>query len=283
MSLTVVLGPGRAGCALALAERRAGQEVLLVGRRAGAWQRWAKRHGVASRTSLEGELPEADRALVAVPDGELRAAAQALEERLAFRRRGLAAHLSGLHDLRPLRAWARRGVRIAAVHPVVSFGAAESAAAALRDASVTVLAGEGARNAVRTMVQGWGSRCLWIPQDVDRRRYHLALALASNHVTAILAWAAELLEPALGRKAAGVVADLAQQSVRSFHELGAARALTGPVVRGDHEVVQQHLRALRGGERERYRGLLEPVLALAEESGRLSPAQARELRRLLDS
>lgn len=279
MALTVVLGPGRAGRALALAQRRRGDEVLLLGRRPGPWQTWARRHGL--RTASTGLPPPCRRLLLTVPDDALPATAGRLARELAappF----LAVHCSGLHGPGILAPLARRGARTAAVHPLLPFSADPvAAAAALRGARVTVAGAPGAVVAARRLVRGWGARPILLPEGVDRRRYHLALTLAANHLTGLLGRAEALLRPALGEAARPAVAELARAAVAAYAAQGCGPALTGPLVRGDAGTLQAHLRAVRGRQRLLLRALQELLLEEAVAGGRLTAGAARRLRAAL--
>lgn len=284
MPLTLVVGPGRAGSALALAERRAGREVLLVGRTSGAWQSWARRQGIATATRASTTPAEAARVLLAVPDDALAATAAALAAEAAPAQRArLAAHVSGLHGLEELAPFAACGFRIAALHPLLAFGDPEQSCRDLEGATVTVLAGEGAQRSARAAVRDWGARPMDFPAGADRRLYHLALSLAANHVTAAVGWAEELLVELLGGEGRELACDLAAQAVARVRAAGAAQALTGPVVRGDADAVRAHLRALPARDRARYASALVNVIALARRSGRLPAAAARRLKGLTEA
>jgi len=284
MRLTLVVGPGRVGRTLALAHARAGEEVLLLGRRAGSWKNWARRSGIQP---LRGRLP-ADAApaciLLAVPESGISAVAARLAGELTPSRRvRFAAHMSGLAGLGPLGPFGRLGFRIAALHPLVPFGSPIASLKALQGAPVTVLAGPGAARASARVVRLWGGRPWPLDPCIDRRRYHLGLVLAANHLTALLGWSEELLRPAFGDHAREMAARLAGEALEGIRRAGAAEALTGPVVRGEAAVLEAHFRSLRPDERRRYAAWIEPVLDLARRSGRLSAGKAREIENLMEA
>lgn len=276
----LIVGPGRVGRALALVHARAGDAVCLVGRTAGDWQAWAERFGI--QTSVEIPLG-ADFATVlfAVPDDALDSVVAETILALAPRKGRLVVHCSGLHDLNPLAAFARAGAKLAAVHPVMAFASPISAAKALPDAFVTVLANKGSAAAALRLVEVWKARPVPLAADVDRRRVHFALSLAANHVTGLLAWAEELLRPAVGPMAHDLVHHLASQAVQQSQMDGVEVALTGPVVRGDVAAVQSHLQSLRGRERERALDALAVMLHATRKMARPSLAARRKLRQLL--
>src|SRR4029079_2559291 len=99
-----------------------------------------------------------------------------------------------------------------------------------------------------------------------------AAGVASNHLVALLGQVERLAA------AAGVpfeaFAPPVRSSVANAFGVGPARALTGPVSRGDLATVEEHLRTLDPGERDSYR-------ALAREVARLTGRRDSALDRLL--
>lgn len=103
----------------------------------------------------------------------------------------------------------------------------------------------------------------------DRALYHAAAVMAGNYATTLLGLAAESLtaagvDPARAPK---LLAPLALQSLRNAAELGPTQALTGPAVRGDRDVIEQHLIALRALNNtlpDVYESLLQATLRLLD-------------------
>ncbi|MGH2726683.1 MAG: DUF2520 domain-containing protein, partial [Actinomycetota bacterium] len=116
--------------------------------------------------------------------------------------------------------------------------------------------------------------------EESRVLYHAALAIASNFTVALAGDAAELLgDPAM-------IAPLLAQTVDNVARLGADRALTGPIVRGDAGTVRMHLAALAS----RAPQLLESYIANARRtldrsvrSGRLDPDKALAVTEALEA
>lgn len=279
MALSLIVGPGRVGTALALAESRAGREVLLVGRCEGAWQQQAWDLGLRTAVGAEGIEEAPGLLLFAVRDDAL---AEAIAEYAGLASaETLVAHSSGAYGVEALQPSAERGADCVALHPVMQFTEPEADLARMRGAPFTLAGAADAQRRAAEVVRRWGGSAVELPDGLDRRRYHLGLALASNHLTATLGWAEQLLTPAFGADARAQVARMAVQATESFHARGAAEALTGPVVRGDTATLRAHFAALTPEEAVRYAGLLAAVLDLAVDSGRLEQQAADEIRRLV--
>ena len=276
----LIVGPGRVGRALALVHVRAGDSVLLVGRSPGDWQKWAEQYGIQTSVRVPSDA-DPSTILFAVPDDVLAAVAKETMASLLQRRGRLVVHCSGLHDLRPLDPFAETGAKLAALHPVLAFASPVVAAKSLTGTFVTVLAQRGAGAAANRLVEQWRARAVPLSKNVDRRRVHFALTLAANHVTGLLAWAEEILQPAVGPTAHDLVHQLAHQAVQQSERDGVEVALTGPVVRGDVDAVQLHLQSLRGKERERALDALAILLHATRNMARPGSTARRRLRALL--
>jgi predicted short-subunit dehydrogenase-like oxidoreductase (DUF2520 family) len=222
-----VIGPGRAGGALALALGRAG---------------WDVREPLRRGDDLVAAAAGTDLLVVATPDAAVAAVAAAL----APDDRAVVAHLSGALGLAPLAGHPRRAV----LHPLVALPDAERGAERLRGAWFG-LAADGdplAADAVAAL----GGRAVTVAEG-DWVRYHAAAAIAANHLVALLGQVERVAE-GIGVPLAAYL-DLARGSLDDVAELGPAAALTGPVRRGDRATVAAHLAALPEEERAAYEAL----------------------------
>jgi predicted short-subunit dehydrogenase-like oxidoreductase (DUF2520 family) len=206
-----VVGHGRLGVALAAALRAAGVAV----------------DGPLDRASA----PDADApvVLLAVPDGEIAGAAQALKHADAITFLG---HCSGATTLAPLR-----GHRHAfSLHPLmtVTRAGADFAGATAAVAGSTAEALALATHLAHTLQM----HPIDVP-DADRAAYHAAASMASNFLLT-LEWAAQRVGD-LDRQA---LAPLVRATVDNWLEQGAERALTGPIARGDEATVERQRAAV---------------------------------------
>jgi predicted short-subunit dehydrogenase-like oxidoreductase (DUF2520 family) len=178
-------------------------------------------------------------------------------------------HCSGALSSAVLDAAATQGASIASAHPVASF--------ADPDTMVTRFAGtfcccEGdakALNLLHTAFSGIGARTLVIDTP-SKIVCHAGAVFASNYVVTLLDAALQAFAAAgLPRTTAlELMQPLVQGSIDNVFALGPARALTGPVARGDFDLVQrQHaeLAARDPALGELYRQL---ALATARLAGR---------------
>lgn len=240
MTRVGIVGPGRAGTAVALAVARSGWRIAAV-----AGGRDAARHALSSKIAGVrhvdvADLPTfADTIVIAVPDrvvGEV-ADTLAISGNLTDKHRVV--HLSGVQGCGPLRRVGLAGARIAACHPAMTLPDDADPDALVGTAwAVTVPAGADPGWAVE-FVEITGGQPFVVTEGA-RVRYHAALAIGSNAVGAAVATARQLLLSAGFDRPEIVLEPLITASVTNVLRDGAA-ALTGPVMRGDTATVAAHL------------------------------------------
>lgn len=235
-----IIGPGRAGAALARALTEAGWRVDgPLGRD----------HDAATATTGTPLV------LLAVPDGAVAEVASSLAPGEA-----VVAHVAGALGLDVLAPHER----VASLHPLVALPDADLGARRLRGAWFAT-AGD---PFVASVVDVLGGRSFAVA-DADRTAYHATAAIAANHLVALLGQVERLaarvdvpLEAYL---------DLARGALDDVAEVGPVQALTGPVARGDRETVARHLAALPEDERALYALLSAAAERLVEARTAVAP------------
>ena len=261
-----VLGAGRAGLALARGLRDGGISVVGVhGRHAS--------DGVTAGALTAG-LRGATVVLVAVRDAQLDAALEELAA--ALPRAAIVLHLSGATEPRTLAALRSAGHACGTFHPLVPLTPGSDVAALLRGAWVGIDGDASAMAMAERLATAVGARVLRIPAG-EKARYHAAAVLASNYPVVLAALAERLMRDAgvEGESARGAITALIAGAVSNLRGVTDGRplasVLTGPIVRGDHEIVRRHLDALASDPllAEVYRSLAEATAALlAREASR---------------
>jgi predicted short-subunit dehydrogenase-like oxidoreductase (DUF2520 family) len=253
-----LVGPGRAGTAVALALRARGwRPVAVAGRSVDA----ASTRDVAARlgtpaVDVADAGRDADLVVVATPDPAIAGAATAVAPSL--RTGALIIHLSGASTLHELDGvlLARPDVEVGSLHPLQSLPSGEEGRDRLPGSWCAI---DGSAH-VERIALALGMRPFRL-DAADRARYHATACVASNHLVALLGQVERLAEHA------GVPFDaflpLVRGSVDNVSALGPAAALTGPIARGDDETVARHLDALPASERETYRALVREARRLA--------------------
>ena len=124
----VIVGPGRAGGAIAIAATRAGHEIAgVLSRSAGT--EWTD-------LSWDEPLPDADIVLIAVRDDAIADVSNRIAPNVG--RVGVVAHVSGFTPVVVLHHLQDRGVAVGGFHPLQTLPDAETGADALADSFVSI-------------------------------------------------------------------------------------------------------------------------------------------------
>jgi predicted short-subunit dehydrogenase-like oxidoreductase (DUF2520 family) len=204
-----VIGRGRLGAALASTLRLAGYRVE------GPLGRGADGQG-------------ADAVLLCVPDHEIANAAAAIVAGPAV---GHCSGATGLDPLAPHEAFS--------LHPLMTVTRAgarfEGAGAAIAGSTPRALA------LAAELATALGMHAVEIAEQ-DRAVYHAAASIASNFLVTLEAAAEQLAADAGVRRE--LLAPLVRATVENWATLGAERALTGPVARGDEATISRQRAAI---------------------------------------
>ncbi len=283
MSRVAVIGPGRAGTLLASAFARAGHRVVAVG---GGSQ--ASRARLCEQVAgVRNEARPADAArrgelvLLCVPDDALEDVVThlVLEEALGEGQR--AVHFAGSQGLAPLRRARLAGARVAALHPAMTIPAGAHDPEVLVGAAWALTAAPDDVGWARQLIGDLGGDAHEVP-DSARTLYHAGLVVGANAVGAVVSIARRLLLAARVDAPEAFLGPLVEASVANVLRDG-AKALTGPVVRGDAGTVKAHLDELSRDLPELadpYRALA--VIVLSQIRAGLDPGVADELTALLE-
>jgi predicted short-subunit dehydrogenase-like oxidoreductase (DUF2520 family) len=236
---TVVVGFGRMGGALALGLHRAGWPVCVFPR-SGESLRRAAAFGL--RIADHEDLGDSEICLFAVPDAAIHGLAQTLLVDLGLST--ALVHCAGALDTSvfggsPMVARRMRG----SFHPLVAVSDPEDP---LKGHAVAVSAtGRPLLQALRRMAEDLQLFPIEVP-EARRSAYHAGAVLAAGGLVSLLSGAAAALgEAAIDPQTAlRALLPLMRSALRGIEQRGLARALTGPVKRGDLAVVQAHLAAL---------------------------------------
>ena len=271
-----IVGAGAVGTALGAALHRAGWPVVAVASRDEARRARFRELVPTARGFAEAApvLDEAELIILAVPDdaipgltGELRLyGGQAL------------VHTSGVLGVEALEPARAAGTQIGAFHPLVAFADTERAIAALRGATVAIEGDDQLATLLAHMAEALGATAVRLAPG-SKAAYHAAAMLSAGGFVALLDVIAELGRVA-GLDEAGSLAiygGLVEQTLGNARALGVARALTGPMVRGDVGTIQGHLDALARHAPD----ALPLYRAIAEARGALAPAVGEIIRKMV--
>ncbi len=284
---TAVVGAGRLGTSLGRALARTRFAVRLISDRnirlAAQGQRLMGTGRVADDNASAAR--KADVLFLCLADDILEREASRLARDVGGWKEKIVFHCSGIQSSQILEPFRRRGAAVASFHPVQSFPLRGMPPSTFKGIFISTEGDPKACRLARKIILKLGAHPLTIAAGA-KALYHAACCLASNHYVVLFSMAVGLLEKAgLSRKRAEqLLWPLSSGTLQHVKIFGAARALTGPVVRGDAKSVARHLLALRPYPAclAAYRLLSQEALRRAAERGLPAPT-IKALNRLLRS
>ncbi len=282
----VILGPGKVGTALGILARKAGWTVRAAGGRDVRRTRLA-----AERIGPEVEsLPlaeaasQADLVLLCVPDDVIAPVAADLAAGECFRKGATVAHCSGALPGAVLAPARNCGCSVASFHPLQTFPTVDAAISRLGRARVFIEGDDTACRLLSALGESIAAGVSRIPTG-GKAMYHASAVMASNYLVSLEHAALEMMQEAgIDRTAAWqALTPLVEATLSNIGELGTAKALTGPIARGDADTVGRHLAALarRPGLMSLYAAAGMATVELAQQARKIDDVVADKLREFL--
>ena len=275
-----IVGPGRLGRALALELKRAGYTISEIvsrssvasKRKAGDLARKVKAHvSTSDRARLDAAI-----VWFCVPDREIAASARQLASVVDWTNK-IAFHSSGALASDELKSLHHSGAAVASVHPLMTF--VTGSLPSLRGVPFAMEGDAAAVRSARQIVRALGGDAFTIRKQ-HKAAYHAWGAFASPLLVAMLVTAEQLARKAglSSVEARKKMLPIVRQTIANYEALGGAGAFSGPIVRGDAEIVRKHLQVLR-----KIPEATAVYLALARAALRYLPSRnGVELKRALD-
>ena len=277
-----VVGAGALGSALARRLTQQGYAVAAVlSRRRESAAALAQEVGAEIGSDDWADLPfEIPVVMVCVPDDAIPTVASALADLPRDWASTIVAHTSGALAADALAPLADAGAIPLSFHPMQTF-TLESDPVVFEDICVGV---EGHPDAVQfgaQLAEDLGARAVTVPTEA-KPRYHLAAALASNGLVALMGLVNEILASAgiESEEGTALIQPLMESTQANVAATSPEEALTGPAVRGDLGTVTAHLETLTDHLPHllpAYAALTNEMIRLAVRSGRLGSNQAEPL------
>jgi predicted short-subunit dehydrogenase-like oxidoreductase (DUF2520 family) len=273
-----IVGPGRLGCALAQELRRSGYRITEIASRNSIASRRKARalakkvHAVAA---IDNPRLDADLIWFCVPDREIAKAARQMAQ-VADWKGKIAFHSSGALASEELSVLRRRGAAVASVHPLMTF--VSGSIPSLHGIPLALEGDARAVRAAREIARDLGAEPFSISKS-KKSAYHAWGGFTSPLLIALLVTGERVahaagLSPADARKK---MLPIVRQTLANYAKLGPAGAFSGPIVRGDAQVVRRHVKELK-----KIPGAKDVYMSLARAGLRYLPLRNRkELEKLL--
>lgn len=283
-----IIGPGRVGRTLGALLQRAGlcavQDVLSA--EIATAESAVAFIGAGRAVRVLRDMRAANLWLLTPPDAAIASVATALAATGQVRPGDVVFHCSGSQASSLLVPLSAAGAWIASVHPLKSFA---DPLAAEQTFKGTYCAAEGDAPALAVLTplfEQLGARIASI-DPAGKTLYHAASVLVCNDLTALMEAGLRAYEQAgIERHTAQAMMEpLVRETLDNVFALGTMRALTGPVARGDADVLARQLAALQALDpriADAYRALNRIALDLARAQGGASTEALKAVERVLE-
>ncbi len=282
-----IVGCGIVGPALGKLLSQQGYAIVgVASRRLSSAERAARFIGIDSYTDNPSSITrDASIILITTPDSVIRAVCETIAHYGGFSPDSIVCHCSGALSSEILSsAWAC-GAYVASLHPLQSFASVENAVKVIPESYFSFEGDKEAIPVLRQIVRDLGGKEIEISRE-GKALYHAAASVASNFLITLVDLAINICGMiGISRTdALSALLPLIRGTVRNIEEVGIPAALTGPIARGDVEIVKSHLATL-GARDPRichlYRVLAIYTVDAAVAKGTLGEDRAEEIRLLL--
>lgn len=282
-----IIGCGRLGINLAVFLYKNGFEPKSYASRTTASAEKAKALVGTGRVyqNPEKATRAAELVFITPPDEAIASVCQAIAEKDGFGKSSTVFHLSGALSSDILVSAKESGAATGSIHPLQSFVPyKEGQRSPFKGINMSI---EGENQAIavgQKIVNALGANSFIIPTWA-KILYHVSAVVASNYLVTLEDFAITLLEQTgiERNRAYEILEPLICGTLKNIKERGTINALTGPVARGDHTIVERHLKDIdqkMPAFSELYRTLGRYTLKIASRRGDMSYQTHQLLNRL---
>ncbi len=282
-----LLGAGRTGTAISVALSRARYRFTWIGsKKLEDARALARKVGIGRYgAGFNGFGEKAELLLLAVPDGEIRnTAAEAVRAGIVDSKT-FALHFSGALGSSELEAALLAGASVMAFHPAQTLTMSSNPLTVFRDICFDMEGDDAACALGERIAADLGAVSIRLDPK-QRVLSHLAMTAASNYTVSLMHLAGEIMAAAgiPKDKTAMMLRPLFSATAQNVTSIGTIKALTGPVSRGDTDVLKRHFEALAEFD-ERYRTVIRELaltaLDIAVGRGDVTPEKSGEIKRII--
>jgi predicted short-subunit dehydrogenase-like oxidoreductase (DUF2520 family) len=284
-----IVGAGVVGTTLALLLRKAHFSIVsVISRKKTTARQLAQLVHCKNFSNDVAEIhPDTKILLLTVSDSSIaKVAAQISQNPKLDFKSFIVCHTSGSLTSDELCTLQLKGAEVFSMHPIQTFPKGITASRQLQRMKGIWYGIEGNSKAIRcakNLVRVLGGNAIIIPKE-EKILYHIACVLASNYTVALLGAVEKLLQNTTLPLSLRQLQPLVTASVENAINIGARRALTGPVARGDELLIRKHAAALQRFDKnilKLYQTLGLQALEMAVEDKKVSTRAAQQIKKLL--
>lgn len=258
-----IIGAGIVGTALAVRLEETGHQCIGVHTRSRhSYERFQSYLNV-NHLPLEILVPAVETLFITTQDGMIRSVAENLSENSLIKAGQVWIHCSGSLPSDILRVQEGLPIQCLSLHPLQAFASVEKALAILSGTHF------GIEGDCEELGEGIVKDLGGIPHHIlapQKALYHAGAVVASNYLVVLASLAVELFAEAgiQGEEALASLLPLMRGTLYNLEQVGLSQAITGPIARGDAQVVKGHLEHMPSNLVDIYQDLGLKALELAE-------------------
>ncbi|MCP4673911.1 MAG: DUF2520 domain-containing protein [Desulfobacula sp.] len=219
---------------------------------------------------------------ITTPDTMIEPVCENIARNSGFNKNSVVFHLSGALSSGILTSAKLNGAYVGSIHPLQAFAPYEQGQESpFKGINISIEGDDEAIVLGKEIVNALRANSFTIPTNA-KTLYHASAVVASNYLVTLEHFALELLKKAdqPEEKAYDILEPLILGTLNNIKARGCINALTGPVARGDHEIVSRHLLDIDKKMPQfskLYRMLGQYTLDIAEKRGDLSKNDIQKL------
>jgi predicted short-subunit dehydrogenase-like oxidoreductase (DUF2520 family) len=242
-----IIGAGVVGTALGYLLKKSGYPVAGIASRTLAS---AKKAGefIGERsvsTDLAAVAKKADIVFITTSDRSIEAACKKIAAGKGFRKGVIVFHTCGALSSSVLLSAKKNGACIASFHPLQSCPSIQEAIKRIQGSYFFIEGDDAALTVARRIISALKGKEITLTIN-KKTLYHAGACAASNFLVATVGLGLELFEAAGINRVDALrgLMPLIKGTVKNIERLGVPSALTGPIARGDADIIEDHLRAM---------------------------------------
>ncbi len=259
-----IVGAGIVGTAIAIRLREAGYNLVgLRTRSQSSYERFC-RYLQWKERPIEEWILEADLVFITTQDAMIPVATKELMERGLYREGQFWIHCSGSTSSRAMVVDPKLNIKYLSLHPLQAFAGVKEAVELIPGTHFGI-EGDGIEVGSEIVAQLGGIPHLLNPKQ--KPLYHGGAVVASNYLVTLAALAVRLFEEAgiERQEALESLLPLMKGALQNLEKVGLPQALTGPIARGDVDVIQNPLEHMPKDISFMYRALGQYTLEIGQE------------------
>ncbi|OGU75268.1 MAG: hypothetical protein A2V93_00995 [Ignavibacteria bacterium RBG_16_34_14] len=263
------IGAGKIAFSLVSALLKAGYNVTsIISRNKNSAKKLAGKFKVPDYSNnLKFLTNETKIFFLTVPDSQIKKTAKEISKLDLDFKGSLFIHVSGALDISELKSLKKKKAHTGSFHIMQTFPSTKIVD--IKNCSVAIEAEKKvAKDFLNKLALDLKLKPFYLRSD-KKIYYHLAGVLASNFLVGNLFSAEKMFRLTKPKKVDffSVVNSTVNSTLDNIRNVGPAKALSGPVERGDYETIEKHLKALKGKDKLLFLNYLIQSLYLLEVTG----------------